>query len=236
MTLVVYKDGVLAADSRGTVMGDIFDEHDRCAHCGEEAHIVNDTGNKITLAPADKEIKFRGSKVLAIGQAGNKMLSQRIVGMIMKGKDLEEMFANYIAFHTTHHDHRQTSSFLFCCEKENYTVHMPKKGNLVIERHELGKVIGIGANVKVAEWFSEVIPSATPSHLINLIMAKNKGIGGPVLEVDLKQAERKIQKVEIKDPTALMKEITNIFTIGIEAKVAAEKKPASRRKSAVKKE
>jgi hypothetical protein len=234
MTLIVYKNNMLAADTRGTFSHSHRESGETCAHCGEVAQVVDDKGNKITFPSPDKDLKFRGSKILAIGQAGNRSLSKRLVALIMEGKDLEEAYRNHMAFHGPAAEHSQTSSFLICCEDANYVVRIPKKGNLEVEKGAKDGFVAIGACPDVADWLNTLMPDASAAAIINLVMAKDKSVGGLIHEINLAVTPLKLNVYEKKDPARLLTGAVEIFKTGKEAvranEIKAAIKPARTRK------
>lgn len=214
MTLVVYKNNVLAADARATVSGSIFDPDDKCVNCGADAHLVDDTAMKITVVPNGKDIQFNGSKVLAVGQAGAQELSKRLVAALLEGKDIKQIYEGYQVIQGPM-ESKYTSALLICCEDVNYTVRMPPKGNLLIKKLSKGKMACIGTDLKAVEWINELLPDDTSaSAIISLTMLKNKGIGGPINEVNLSATPLKITAVKKKDSQELLREIKTIFALG----------------------
>lgn len=222
MTLVVYKNKMLAADTRASLSATLFDNNDKCSSCGKDAHVVDDTAKKIMLPPSDKEIKFRGSRVLAVGQAGNQALSIRLRDALMAGEDIEEIYRHYQIIHGPSAENKVTSSFLICCDDVNYGVRIPSKGKLEVSKFTLDKIAAIGSDLKVVEWLDVLVPTSTASTLINLVMAKNKSVGGPVHEVNLADTAPEVKVVETKEPQALLARFVEMFDMGLKAYVAKE--------------
>jgi hypothetical protein len=232
VTLIIYKNNTLAADTRGTLQDPHAPHGLKCAHCNEPAFDVIDNSDKLVLIPVDKEIRFQGSKVLAIGQAGNRELTKRLINLVLKGDDLQDAFRAYAAFHGNT-EHRVTGSLLFCTVDGPYMFDMQKKGAPIIKKYAKGDFITMGSARHVAEWLNALIPDASASHLINLVMARDKTVGGIIHEIDLTAPTLEIKKPNMKDPKSVLDLTVEMIREGAKIVVskaeAKEKKPAPRR-------
>jgi hypothetical protein len=89
MTTIVYKGGIIAADTRRTMTSTI--EALKCSDCGEPRRVVSDTSTKLYSGPQGM---FRGEPVWVFGGAGNVNLIHRARDLILKGEDIETIYAS----------------------------------------------------------------------------------------------------------------------------------------------
>lgn len=93
MTLVVYKNNELAADSRGSTEIERTDGH--CAKCSAPVNkVVVNNKEKIKL-PQDVEVKYMGETVLATGKAGNAHFTTSMINYLFAGKDIHEIYGQH---------------------------------------------------------------------------------------------------------------------------------------------
>ena len=84
MTTIVYRNRVLATDSRATNKDD---ERRRCHSCGENV-TTRDDSTKITLELGD--IKYNDEPISAIAQCGVRGASIKAINLIKEGKDIKQ--------------------------------------------------------------------------------------------------------------------------------------------------
>lgn len=84
MTTVVYRNRVLATDSRTTNKDD---ERRRCHSCGDNVTIRDDS-TKITLEFGNNT--YNGEQILAIAQCGVRGASIKAISLIKEGKDIKQ--------------------------------------------------------------------------------------------------------------------------------------------------
>lgn len=93
MTLVVYKNNELAADSRGSTEIERSDGH--CAKCSAPVNkVVVNNKEKIKL-PQEVEVKYMGETILAVGKAGNAHFTTSMINYLYAGKDIHEIFGQH---------------------------------------------------------------------------------------------------------------------------------------------
>ena len=200
MTLVVYKNNILAADKRqSTFCG--HQKSGRCANCGEKSTSVNDSVFKIRLGT--KNSKFRGQAVLAYSAAGDAELLRRISGLVSHGANIEEAYETYLKIAGP--AERNTScTLMLICETKSYIVVVPGKGPLHIDEYERDQPLYIGSGSRAAQALDKAL-DPTPAELINMVMAVDKGVGGDVEYIDLSaNGSRDIINVKTTPPDALM--------------------------------
>lgn len=91
MTTIAYSNGILAADSRQTLIVDISDSDGfHCRDCGSIHDQVKDDHCKIYTGFKES---FRGEPIIAIAESGNHLFSERAVRELRKGTNLETFYS-----------------------------------------------------------------------------------------------------------------------------------------------
>jgi hypothetical protein len=230
MTLIVYKDGVLAADTRATHHCSSHNDTN-CAHCGKKATAVNDTEQKISLTVGRKAIAtFRGEKVLVMASAGHVGWLNRIQRIISSGKNLEEVFENYLSVNGTNSERDGNCMTVLICETSNYSIRVPRKGSLVVEKVEKDKFILIGSGAEAASWINRLLPHLTAPQIVNLAMHKEVSVGGEIDFVDLSKQELVIERHGKLEPQSMLDAMVSTFKRGREALIEDNKKTKPPRK------
>ncbi len=202
MTLVIYKNGTIAADTR-TSINCSHREGSQCAHCGKDTESVRDTSQKIKLGFGKK---FRGETIIAMGSSGNTEMIARVRNIMRHNLDIEEVYKHYQILHGTQQTNPLRCTFMFICETNNYTVSIPEKGELLVKQHPKDKPLFIGSGQTAARTFDDVT-NASACILINLVMAKETSVGGEIDYIDTK-AEQVAVKRHVKTPPADMLHVT----------------------------
>jgi len=231
MTLIVYKDGILAADTRATHRCGAQHETN-CAHCGKGATAVNDNKQKITLLSQRKtSVMFRGEKVNAVASSGSVHLINRIQRIITSGKDLEAVYENYLSVFGANEEQNGSSTTVLICETHNYVVQAPRKGELEVEQIEKDKFITIGSGTDGAVWVKTLHPHLSAPSIINVVMHKSVGVGGEIDFIDFSKPELSIERQPKYDPKSIINGLIEVFQRGKEAMVAEQKKKPRTRKT-----
>ena len=238
MTLIVYKNGILAADSRTSITRG-HGEKNTCGHCDNPIHEVSDTSEKINVFTDKEAATFRGEKVLAMTGTGSKHLIERLRTLMKTGGDLEASYVSYLAVAGDQTDRSTSCTLLFVCAAHCYLVKVPVKGALIVTQEPRDKDIVLGSTTKAVEWISYLMKSLSATQLINVGMAMHKGIGGPIRYVEFDAPELLVETFAKFDPQELVDSLADIFKVGQETiaaqtKASAAKKPI--RKPAAKKE
>lgn len=229
MTLIVYKNKQLAADTRGTLKSTHSNRSiHTCAHCGKPAKVVNDKSNKIHLFDSEF-IRFRGDQILTVATAGNSNLSNRFIKIIEEGKDLEQVYQNYLSVHGDEEGRILSCTLLISCKHKNYLFDAGGQNNkLSITEHELDDWLYVGKSSEGAEWISRLMPNLSAAMIINLAMAVDDGVGGQIEELDLCASPRQLKTFEKKDPDRAMAAAKEIFRLGEEAFLERDDVPKPR--------
>lgn len=191
MTLVVYKNHVIAADSRGSVTNNI--PKGSCAHCSNEVgRIVNDAKDKIKVSLTD-DINYRGSKVLAIAGSGSSSFTAGMKTELLKGSDIESLFTLHCRL--LGDSPPATASLLIVTESNVFVLRTydpegrsrTKIRKYHITTHELNETVMIGGGREQGEVIDNITGKLLhPAEIIELVKESNQSVGGPVFYHNLK--------------------------------------------------
>lgn len=247
MTLVVYKNKKLAADTRTTHSCSTH-VGQKCAHCGEDASAVNDGAIKIYRTNAKHQPKFRDDEIVAYGSAGDVAFIDKIRPILRRGSmNLEDAFNMYKAINPrARHGSRentQSCTFLLVGKKLVYRVRMSTGNQFDVDDFPLDGFVAIGSGTTAAGWINRLVPTLDADSIINLVMAHGTDVGGNIDVIDLTKPEEILTERAIKqDPKTMLISITEVFAVGaktlsdqIKEIEAAAKKKAAAKKPVVKK-
>jgi ATP-dependent protease HslVU (ClpYQ) peptidase subunit len=228
MTLVVYKNNMLAADTRAT-HNCTSTRNNTCAHCGEKAISVNDNKLKIHVFVGKREINFREDKLLAMASAGEAELINRIQRMIGYGKNIEEAYKNYLDIHGQHNDNKTTCTSILVGVNKNYILQIPKRGDLVVEEKSKDEFLAIGSGSHSAQWINKLLPYLDASAIINLAMHDDLSVGGNIQRIDFTQpvTEQMFATAEKLDPQSLLDAMVKVFQRGRDAMIEDQNKASA---------
>lgn len=183
MTLVIYKNNIIAADSRGTIKMERVQGN--CVHCDTPVEkAVNHDKNKIRLIT--KEIQYRGSKVLAVAGSGNAGFTTAMINFLIDGEDIHRIFKQHCSLLK---EEPLTAAFLIVTVDEVHILrtYNPKETSKrrirdffaeSFKRHETA-MIGSGAyEARILDKFTNSELSAT--ELIELTKEHNDSVGGNI--------------------------------------------------------
>jgi hypothetical protein len=212
MTLVVYKDGVLAADSRASLLNKRSKPH-TCGHCGNKENLVLDNSNKITLFNGDQPIIFKEQKIIAVAEAGATRRTGTLIALLKAGEDIEVAYNHYLAFHdaTDLADSGSSSTLLIVCEHNFFTVKAIRKEKLAIEKHPLDKYQAIGSGADAANWLHALNPDLPGTVMINLVMARDESVGGMIQFVDIVNSPKELMTFMKQEPAELLGKVATAF-------------------------
>lgn len=229
MTLVIYKNNTLAADSRSTIGRNQHESNTKCGHCGKDAHLVDDSKGKIVVASKNKAVNFREDRLIALAGSGNTSVIKKLQDVIMSGKDVEEVYQNFLLLSTRD---LELAALMLICEKQNYILRVgsePRK--LTVKIHEKSETIMIGAGRYPARSLDHVSGNVlSPMELITLAMGTEDGVGGPVRYVDI--IDNQAADIKIFDPEASNVSVDNIKAAFAGIKKMANPKPKAKAKTA----
>lgn len=220
MTLVVFKNGILATDSRRTHEC-AHNIGNKCAHCNKRATSVNDDANKLNLVQGRHEFKIRGEKILVYASSGSVSMIGRIRTIVRRGLDIEEVFRNFVLVHGTHTKIEDTCTTLFVGETHNFVMRMRPQGQPSFDVYEKDKFIAIGSGTQGARWINKLMPTTWAPLIINMVMEDDIGVGGTINYVDFteKQEEGKQRLISMympNDPKDMIERANKIFELGEE--------------------
>jgi hypothetical protein len=238
MTLVVYKNNILAADTR-TSTRTLAHHKNHCAHCGGANKPVNDDTNKIMLVRSRDENKkstFRGDTILAFAGAGNCDLLGRIKRIIRMCWNLEEMYTSYMMIHGSAEEKKHTCTVILICEKKNYVIVLPKVGGLEVTEHTRDEFLAIGSGSHSAKWINNLLPTANAPYIVNMAMYKDTSVGGDIHFADFNTRPLNISTATKQDPKFLIEQASKAFLLGeAEMLKPVQENPAPKTKKKVKK-
>ncbi len=88
MTTIIYKNGIMASDTRTTARTSVHSKV-HCLHCGEK-ECGYDTTVKIVAPFGDEEkAKFRGEPIYAMAFSGTVSWGDSMIEMLSQGEDVE---------------------------------------------------------------------------------------------------------------------------------------------------
>jgi len=220
MTLIVFKDNVLAGDSRSTrsIPPEVGGEPYTCGHCSKPASVVRDATDKLVLMRSKHKPSFRGDKILAFAAAGETSIIANMRSIIRYGKNIEEVYENYRSILGTFEENKTTCTMLLVCENKNYTIRIPKKGKLIVKEYEKKDFIAIGSGQVAAQWINRLIPNITAPLIINMVMVEGVevGVGGDIRTIDFNTSEPSILPATKYDPQFLVDMANKAFSQGEE--------------------
>jgi len=235
MTLIVYKDGILAGDTR-TSISRATPEPTTCGHCDKETHMVNDQGSKLSLFRTTTKAVFRGEKVLAMGGAGRSPFIKRLTNLIRLGGDLEASYKGYIDIMGESFERGFACSLLLVCFEHCYVVEANDKGALIVTQHDRSESLAIGSQLHTVKWMNHIMKSITAIQIVNATMAMAKNIGGEIHYIDFNKPVLTSEIAPKVNPMEIVDNLAFIYEEG-ERSIRTQlepKKPATR-KSPVKK-
>lgn len=233
MTLIVYKPGMLAADSRMSSKHTEGKECISCPKCNEKTSmLINDDRNKITIIPKNKKYIFEDDRILAYSAAGNVRVSTIMKKIIDAGEDLKEVVEAFIKFNI---DSDYPFAVVFMVgEKFTYRVSVSGKGFRIV-KNELYDPIAIGSGKEGADWVEHITGGIlSPIDLIVLVKTLDNSVGGAVTYVDLTSAELKIETVKEEtgrtfDLEKIQKAIHDLVPKPVSPKPINRKRPLKRK-------
>lgn len=221
MTLIVFKDNVLAGDSRSTrsMPADVGGDPYTCGHCSKPASVVRDATDKLVLLRSKHKPAFRGDKILAFAAAGETSIIANMRSIIRYGKNIEEVYENYRSIHGTFEENKTTCTMLLVCENKNYTVRIPRKGKLIVKEYDKKDFIAIGSGQVAAQWINRLIPNIPAPLIINMVMIEgvDVGVGGDIRQIDFNDAAPSATPTTKYDPQFLVDMANKAFIEGEKA-------------------
>lgn len=145
MTTVIYDGKYLASDSRSTSPNA---QHE-CPKCQHESERSTNKAKKINAAYSHS--KFRGERIVAIGQAGVAAFSSKLVSMLLRdGIDLEAVYKSFraLSIQTSVPESTLivvTTQSVFRIESDN-----GRPDDLHVKRFERTEVVAAGSGGKAA--------------------------------------------------------------------------------------
>lgn len=145
MTTVIYDGTFLASDSRSTSPNM---QHE-CPKCQHESERFTNKAKKINAA--FPHAKFRGERIIGVGQAGVASFSQKLVSALLRENgDLEATYKSYKSLLTQSSVPESTliivtTNSVFRVESDN-----AHSDELVVKRFELTDVVAAGSGGKAA--------------------------------------------------------------------------------------
>jgi hypothetical protein len=218
MTLVVYKNGILATDSRRTHVCS-RSHTNKCAYCEKPAVSVKDDADKLFVVRKKGSIKFRNVTILAYACAGDVEMINRIKGVLRLHDDLEAVYKSYLAIHGTHTKNERTCTVMLIGVEHNFIVRIPEQGSLDVKVFEKDKFLAIGSGTQGARWINKLMPEAWAPLIINMVMEDDVGVGGTISYVDLNEEieEGSLRPVMLhvpNDPKTMIERANKVFSMG----------------------
>ena len=195
MTLIVYKPGVLAADSRMSSRLSDARECTTCPNCNEKAEmLVTDDRDKIVLIDKNKEYRFLEDRIKAYACSGSVKVSDIVKKLIDDGEDIVETFKAFTKFNLD--TAYPVSTILMVGEKFIYRFYLSGKGIRVV-KSSLEKTVMTGGGKEGAGWIEHLTGGIlSPMDLIVHVKAKDDSVGGPVKYVRFDEEQLKIRTLE----------------------------------------
>ena len=201
MTLIVYKNGILAADTRTSVVNrkpDIY----TCGHCGEKEKRVMDSGKKLHVFSADDPVYFKEQRVIAVAIAGLAKKTDALVRLLYAKQDIEDVYKHYLEFQDSPEIGK--SSLLIVCENNFFVINAINRDPLTVEKHPLDENYALGSGSSGAHWLHTLHPDLPAEIIINLVMAKERSVGGNIEFIDINKTPNEIQTFNKFNSKALL--------------------------------
>lgn len=195
MTLIVYKPGVLAADSRMSSRLSETRGCNTCPNCNEKAEmLVMDDRDKIVLIDKNKEYRYLDDCIKAYACSGSVKVSDIVKKLIDDGEDIVDAFKAFTKFNLD--AAYPLTTVLMVGEKFVYRFYLSGKGIRVV-KSSLDKTVMTGGGKEGAGWIEHLTGGIlSPTDLIVHVKAKDDSVGGPVKYVRFDEEQLKIRTLE----------------------------------------
>lgn len=199
MTIVIYKNNVLATDSR--ISNTAIADH-RCRGCPECNAIVDrlvaDDKCKINLIDKEKEYFFRNDRILAYAGAGEVATIDAFKNIIDQGMDIEETFKSFSMLHVG--SGRPNMSMLLVGVLSVWGIYIEKRDKLELRVKQTtreGKPLIIGSGYNGYEWVNHLTGGVlSPPDMISIIKTREKTVGGDIHYIDFNNIDPVIQTLD----------------------------------------
>lgn len=215
MTLIVYKNRQLAADTR-TRHSCAHTRDTTCGHCGEKAVAVKDNRRKLSLARSNEKTPamFRGEKVLAVSGAGCVPLIDRYKRVLLSGQNLEEVHKSYLSLYGHNTINDDTCTILVIGENSNHIIDVRPSGDLLITQHDQDQFLVLGSGSTAAKWINHLMPWMNADDIVNMAMEDNVGVGGNIHRIDFTKEKLIIEERDPMPPKEMIGAVVAIYDAG----------------------
>lgn len=231
MTLIVYKDGILAADTRTSATHAAIKDFS-CAHCNNLSKPVRDRQATSKIGKPRKRATglFEGQKILAYGLAGDLEKCIAVDRLLRYGEDLKIAHEHYTKLHNPRDTQDYSCTALLVCSDNVFVVNIPARGVLKIDKQPRSAFVTIGSGRQGAQWINHLLPKLSAVNIINLVMAKDMSVGGEIdyWHVDSEEDFVIPHKAVKGDPKEMLEKIQLAFLVG--SKIIQEKESKEKEK------
>lgn len=183
MTTIIYKDGILAADTQRTLASTRKAQH-RCLECNKPVDLIQDAA-KIKIG---FNTKFNNEKILAVGTAGSVGSSGKAVELLQQGEDI---IAIYTAVKKLGGAHSPPHFGLLIVTDRHIWNFSNRPEAVVVTKYKKDEVVGIGSGSDIAIFSSRVLETSAVDS-VYAAMLEDKHTGGSVTYVDCTKTKLKI--------------------------------------------
>lgn len=214
MTLVVFKNGVLAADSRsGTTLRSPTTANACCPKCEERIDkVVKDEKVKIRLLN-NKNYKFRGDIIRAYAAAGNVPQIDRFNDLIDAGKDIDESFEVFKLLYTG--SDAVVVSLILVGTDHLWTIRFSlgsRRANMEVTKTNFQPYVSIGSGGTGASWINHFAGgSITAQEVVMLVKQNEHTVGGSIHYVNFNVEEANAYTIRTFDESTSPYTLENIY-------------------------
>lgn len=203
MTVIIYKDGQLAADSRESTRL-IEHKNCHCIKCGAsvEEGVVCDIVEKIQVVPKDKVYMFHNTRVLAYAGSGDTHSIAKLQKVIENGWDIIQAYQHFNALSTSN---MKSCRLLLVGEHDNRIVKISEEG-LSSVTYLKTQTLQIGSGEWEAKFYRHITEDRlTASEYIHLVKDLDDSVGGNIRFVNIDGTN--VSEIKTFDPSSMI--VTN---------------------------
>ena len=188
MTTIIYKDGILAADTMFT-RRNIANSDTVCAHCSKKSHNVH-YARKIKINP---KIKINNEQVLVTASAGSLNMRDKIYGLLEQGESINTIIKYANVFYKSSINSADTH-FIFITNKHIYVVYINTR-NGRIDSFNRKETIYLGSGRDFAKGLCNTL-GMNAIDALGACCLEDESTGGHIEYLDLNNKELEIKSIK----------------------------------------
>lgn len=184
MTTIIYKNGILASDTRSSFNTQAATDGASCRTCGSKHDAVKDDSQKIRLGFTGQ--LWKGEKIIAVSGCGNATEMDKVIECLRKSEDIITMMRGAQQFATN----QKFGYELIIVTEKNIHVVDPWAKEIKQDVYGFDSVLAWGSGAAAAR-FVEKAFNATAIQAINAAIFHDKGSGGSIQAFDVRPGKSK---------------------------------------------